>query len=223
MSFKKNNYDITYKVLVLGEASVGKTALIQSYTNNDQAFDPMLVPTIGIDYRTEYMEIDRLKVRVQIWDTAGQERFRTMNRMYFRGAKGILLVYDITNQSTFAKVTNWMQDLKEFELDKEEIIMVGNKIDLDHLREVATEEGKRVARKFGVHFMETSAKTRENVAEVFGQLVYNMKDANDPMTLPRDEEVGDEDWEQIHQNSTIITPKLEDANNTSRRKLCCTG
>eukprot|EP00794_Sanderia_malayensis_P019456 gene19456-21379_t len=220
----RRDFDVTYKVLVLGEASVGKTALIQSYTEKDRPFDPMLLPTIGIDFRTEFTTIDGLRIRTQIWDTAGQERFRTMNKMYFRGAKGTLLVYDVTNRSSFNQVRNWMQDLKQFDLDNEEVILLGNKIDLDHLREVPSHEGKTIARKYGIQFMETSAKTRENVTEAFQQLVYNMKDANDSTTQPRSERIGDEDWEKMHENNGIIQPTKEDVKKVdaaSNSYSCC--
>eukprot|EP00112_Aurelia_sp_Birch-Aquarium-sp1_P026481 Seg940.12 transcript_id=Seg940.12/GoldUCD/mRNA.D3Y31 product="Ras-related protein RABE1a" protein_id=Seg940.12/GoldUCD/D3Y31 len=177
MSLRKKNYDVTYKVLVLGESTVGKTALIKCYTESDKEFDPNLVPTIGIDYRTIFTTIDNLKIRTQIWDTAGQERFRTMNKMYFRGAKGILLLYDITNKGSYLKVTNWMQDLKE------------------------------VALKYGIKFKETSAKTTENVNETFEQLIYNMKDTNDPFTVVSD--VGNEDWEKMHRENGVINDLKE--------------
>jgi len=219
----KKDYDVTYKVLVLGESTVGKTALIRYHCGKDTEFNPNLVPTIGIDYKTEYATIDKLRIRVQIWDTAGQERFRTMNSMYYRGAKGILLLYDITNKESFMKVSNWMEDLKEYSLDKEEIILIGNKIDLDHLREVATEEGKKLSMKYGIKFSETSAKTGENINETFEKLISNMKDAYDPFTVPSD--IGNEDWDKIHKNEPLnladAQPKA--AKTTNSNHWCCSG
>ncbi|XP_065063815.1 ras-related protein Rab-13-like [Rhopilema esculentum] len=224
MSFKRKQHDVTYKVLVLGESTVGKTALIKCYTEKDKDFNPNLVPTIGIDYKTEYMTIDKLKIRVQIWDTAGQERFRTMNAMYYRGAKGILLVYDVTNKDSYLKVKDWMEDLKQHDLDKEEIILIGNKIDLEHLQEVASDEGNKLAMKYGIKFMETSAKTGENVNETFTKLVYNMKDSCDPFTVSSD--VGNEDWEAVHRsshdtNASLNLKQSAKKNGESGSGWCC--
>lgn len=219
------DYDVTYKVLVLGESTVGKTALIKYHCEKDREFNANLVPTIGIDYKTEYATIDKLRIRVQIWDTAGQERFRTMNSMYYRGAKGILLLYDITNMDSFMKVTNWMEDLKQYALDKEEIILIGNKIDLEHLREVATEEGKRLSMKYGIKFAETSAKTGENVNKTFENIVCNMKDAYDPFTVPSD--VGNEDWEEMHKRQETSKQTAQSINlkqpaqQSDTRSWCC--
>ena len=172
-------YDVLYKVLVIGESSVGKTALVSKYQKPDEAL-PNLLPTIGIDYRLVDIAIDGLRVRVQLWDTVGQERYRTMTKNFFRGAKGILLLFDVTNRESFIKAENWVNSLKSNDLDHEEVFMIGNKVDLEDKREVSYEDGRMLATGYGMKYYETSAKSGQNVKETIEQLIYNMKDGNNP-------------------------------------------
>ena len=173
-------YDIIYKVLLIGESGVGKTAMIQRYKNPELALHDFL-PTIGIDFRLVDLKIDGLRVRVQLWDTVGQERYRTMTTNFFRGANGVLLLFDVTNRESFVLVANWVTSLKSKDIDKEEVFMIGNKIDLDDKRKISYKEGKRFACSYGFKYFETSAKTGENIDDVIQHLIHNIKDANNPM------------------------------------------
>lgn len=172
-------YDVIYKVLLIGESGVGKTAMIQRYKNPDLKL-PNYLPTIGIDFRLVDLVVDGLKVRVQLWDTVGQERYRTMTTNFFRGANGILLLYDVTDPESFTLVANWIIQLKEKDLDEEEVFIIGNKIDLAD-RCISYKEGKNFAASYGFKYYETSAKTGENVDEVIQNLVNNIKDAKHPL------------------------------------------
>lgn len=192
---KKNDYDIIYKALVIGESSVGKTALVRKYKNPNSKL-PNLLPTIGIDYRTVDKVIDGLRVRVQLWDTVGQERYRTMTRMFFRGAKGVLLLFDVTNRKSFLLIEDWVKSLKRFDLEKEEVFLIGNKIDLP-FREVSYNEGKTLANQYGMKYYETSALTGENVKETVEQLVYNMKDSKDSFKKGPFHVIDGEEWEEV--------------------------
>lgn len=196
---KLKDHDVLYKALILGESAVGKTALVQKYTSPDRKFSPNLLPTIGIDYRTVIRIIDGLRVKVQLWDTVGQERYRTMTKMFFRGAKGVLLVYDVTNRDSFNTIQDWMESLKKFSLDQEEVILIGNKIDL-HYRDVSKSEGSQLATSLGIKYFETSAKTGENVSQVFEQLIYDLKDANNPLQQGPIHVIDNEQWEEIFAN-----------------------
>ena len=165
-----NTSESVYKVLLLGDSTVGKTCFLMRYTDN--TFQEIHMSTIGLDYRLKTMTLNSGKqVKVQIWDTAGQDRFRAITKNYYKGAHGIILIYDVTNQITFDNVTNWITQIKEEASDKVTIFLVGNKIDDEKNRKVETEEGKKLAEEFKLKFYETSAKIGTNVETTFKDLV----------------------------------------------------
>lgn len=123
--------------------------------------------SIGVDFKLKNIEIENRKVKLQIWDTAGQERFRTITTSYYKGAQAILVVYDITERESFEHVKNWMVDVDKFAKQGVLRILVGNKCDLDHKRQVTKEQGKELADKYGIKFMETSAKETVNIDQLF--------------------------------------------------------
>lgn len=192
MSSQPKDFDISYKVLLVGESGVGKSSLIRSYSKPDEAFALSLLPTYGIDFVNIINTVDGVRVRIQIWDTAGQERFRTLTSMHFRGTKGVLLVYDITNARSFDQLHYWLKSMNKHDLMQEEVILVGNKCDLEKQSwQVETQTGEEFARQLGLKFYETSAKTKANVKEVFQELVKNMKYANNPDLVKTDDDDGD--------------------------------
>ena len=111
--------------------------------------------------------IDERQIKLQIWDTAGQESFRSITRSYYRGAAGALLVYDITRRETFNHLTRWLEEARQNSNSNMVVMLIGNKSDLGHRRAVSTDEGEEFARKNGLVFMETSAKTSSNVERAF--------------------------------------------------------
>ena len=170
MTEKDNTSESVYKVLLLGDSKVGKTCFLMRYTDN--TFQEMHMSTIGLDYRLKSMTLKSGKnVKVQIWDTAGQDRFRAITKNYYKGAHGIILIYDVTNQLSFDNVSNWINQIKEEASDKVTIFLVGNKIDDVENRKIQTESGKNLAENFQLQFYETSAKTGENVEKTFQALV----------------------------------------------------
>ena len=170
MTEKDNTSESVYKVLLLGDSKVGKTCFLMRYTDN--TFQEMHMSTIGLDYRLKSMKLSSGKnVKVQIWDTAGQDRFRAITKNYYKGAHGIILIYDVTNQLSFDNVSNWINQIKEEASDKVTIFLVGNKIDDVENRKIQTESGKNLAENFQLQFYETSAKTGENVEKTFQALV----------------------------------------------------
>ena len=168
--------DYIFKVLRLGNSDVGKSSLLLRFV--DSLWNDAFVPTIGVDFKVKTLEINNKKVKMQIWDTAGQERFRTVVSTYFRGAHGILLLYDVTNKDSFKNLENWLIEIEKNSSDKVLKILVGNKCDLSDDREIQTEEGQAFAVRNGMEFMETSAKMNTNVSEAFETLGKLMIDFN---------------------------------------------
>ena len=171
-----DEYDYIFKVLLLGNSDVGKSSLLLRFV--DSLWNDAFVPTIGVDFKVKTLEINNKKVKMQIWDTAGQERFRTVVSTYFRGAHGILLLYDVTNKDSFKNLENWLIEIEKNSSDKVLKILVGNKCDLSDDREIQTEEGQAFAVRNGMEFMETSAKMNTNVSEAFETLGKLMIDFN---------------------------------------------
>lgn len=168
------SFDKGVKLLLIGDSGVGKTAIMLQYADN--TFSETFITTVGIDYKYKYMkmkdeETGKMEnIRLEIWDTAGQERFKAITRSYLRGAEGILLVYDITDQTSFEDVKSWMSQIKQFADSVCDKVLVGNKCDLDGDREVTYEKGKEMASEFGINFYEASAKQNKNIAEAFEDL-----------------------------------------------------
>lgn len=164
-----------YKFIMIGESSVGKTCILMQYV--ESVFRESFLTTVGVDFRIKEIEIDGKKIKLQLWDTAGQEQFHTITKSYFRGAHGILLVYDSTNQQSFEQTKMWMDSIHET-TDNVDIVLIANKIDLPD-RTVSTEEGEALAKEFQCPYFETSAKTGEGINEAFIALAKIVKERKD--------------------------------------------
>ncbi|KAK5604215.1 Ras- protein Rab-15 [Crenichthys baileyi] len=158
-------YDVLFRLLLLGDSGVGKTCMLRRFTEGE--FDPSHISTIGVDFKMKTIEIDGLKVRVQIWDTAGQERYQTITKQYYRRAQGIIFVYDITNMPSFQHIAKWASDVDEYAPDDVQTILVGNKADEEFSRQVTKDQGKKLAETYGMEFFESSASTSNNISESF--------------------------------------------------------
>ena len=171
---KKNmaEYDFLLKLLLIGDSGVGKSCLLLRFADN--SYTDSYISTIGVDFKIRNMEIDGKKAKLQIWDTAGQERFRTITSSYYRGAHGIIIVYDITDQETFNNVRNWLQEIDKFASDNVNKLLVGNKSDRSD-RQVDTNQARDFAASLGIPFIETSAKTAANVEQAFLKMTSDIK------------------------------------------------
>ncbi len=166
----KKEKELLYKILLLGDSSVGKTCFLMRYTDN--TFQEIHMSTIGLDYKLKNVQLDDGKmVKIQIWDTAGQDRFRSITKNYYKGAHGIIVMYDVTNRRSFDNVKNWVEQIREEVSNKVSIILVGNKIDDVDGRKVTTEEGQKMAEECGLSFFECSAKSGDNIDHTFNELV----------------------------------------------------
>ncbi|XP_002119506.1 ras-related protein Rab-3 [Ciona intestinalis] len=163
------NFDYMFKLLIIGNSSVGKTSFLFRYA--DDSFTSAFVSTVGIDFKVKTVFRQDKRVKLQIWDTAGQERYRTITTAYYRGAMGFILMYDITNEESFNSVQDWSTQIKTYSWDNAQVTLVGNKCDMEDERVISTERGKQLADQLGFEFFETSAKDNVNVKQVFERLV----------------------------------------------------
>ena len=165
---EESKYSAEYKIVIVGESAVGKTALLYKYSEG--VFKNGLISTIGLDFRTKIVDVEGVPVRLQVWDTAGQERFRTLSKQLFRGAKGIVLVFDITNRKSFDQLNYWINSFESYGVREEGVLIIGNKSDLEEQREVKTKDAQTIANDHSYNFIETSAKNGTNVNEAFSML-----------------------------------------------------
>jgi Ras-related protein Rab-8A len=167
------HYDFLIKLLLIGDSGVGKSCLLLRFC--DDAWTPSFITTIGIDFKIRTIELDGKRIKLQIWDTAGQERFRTITTAYYRGAMGILLVYDVTDEKSFHNIRTWHQNIDQHASEGVNKILVGNKSDWVDKRAVTIEQGRDLANEFGIKFMETSAKQNDGVEDAFFTLARDIK------------------------------------------------
>ncbi|CAN0878706.1 Ras-related protein RABC2a [Linum grandiflorum] len=169
-----NGYDLSFKILLIGDSSVGKSSLLVSFISTFAVQD--LPPTIGVDFKIKQLTVAGKKLKLTIWDTAGQERFRTLTSSYYRNAQGIILVYDVTRRETFTNLADvWSKEVDLYCTNQDCVkMLVGNKVDKDSERAVTREEGIELAKEHGCLFLECSAKTRENVEQCFEELALKI-------------------------------------------------
>lgn len=164
-----SEYDYLYKIVLIGDSGVGKSNLLSRFSRNEFFNDSKT--TIGVEFATRTLAVNNKLVKAQIWDTAGEERYRSITSAYYRGSVGALIVYDISKSASFKNIEKWLQELREHSSSNIVIILVGNKSDLKHLREVSTEEATKFAQKHDLILIETSALDSSNVDLAFQTVV----------------------------------------------------
>ena len=163
------------KILTLGDTTVGKSSIVLRFS--EDKFDDNQFATIGIDFKTKYIKMGDYSVKVLIWDTAGQEKFQNIAKQYYKGANGVLLIYDICNRKSFERVDFWLKELKEYNrIDELFVCLVGNKIDLEDKRVISNEEGEKYAKVNNINYFEVSAKSGKGVSELFNKAIKGSMD-----------------------------------------------
>ena len=176
MENQKTNIDShqekQFKLLLIGEQAVGKSSLMNRYVDN--VFEINIMGTAGLDLKKKIVEINKEKIKIYIFDTAGQERFRTIAKNQYKKADAIIIIYDVTDRKSFESVNDWIVSIKSDVDPVTERLLIGNKIDLVNERTVAQEEGVKIAEKYGMPFIETSAKESLNVKEAFLKVINTL-------------------------------------------------
>jgi Ras-related protein Rab-1A len=166
-------YDYLFKLLLIGDSGVGKSCLLLRFA--DDTYTESYISTIGVDFKIRTVELDGKTIKLQIWDTAGQERFRTITSSYYRGAHGIIVVYDVTDAESFNNVKQWLHEIDRYASENVNKLLVGNKSDLTSKRAVTFDQGKEFADSLGIEFLETSAKNATNVEKAFMTMAAQIK------------------------------------------------
>ncbi|KAI4467812.1 drab5-related [Holotrichia oblita] len=171
----EESFDFLFKIVLIGDCGTGKTCVVQRFKNG--TFLERHGNTIGVDFSMKTVMVDGKKVKLQIWDTAGQERFRTITQSYYRSANGVIIVYDITKRSSFLSVGKWVEEVRRYSGSSILVALVGNKADLDTLREVEFEEAEAMCQYMPevLFVLEASAKENSNIEEAFLCLATELK------------------------------------------------
>ncbi|KAI0791429.1 ras-domain-containing protein [Abortiporus biennis] len=175
-SSSASNSPINVKLLLIGNSSVGKSSLLLRFSDEQFLSEDESSATIGVDFKVHKMEVRGKKVKLSIWDTAGQERFRTITSSYYRGAQGIILVYDVSNRESFDALPRWFSELETYVSKDVVKIIVGNKVDKEFSRQVTYSEGQHFAERMSSLFIEASAKTSVGVKDAFREVVEQIMD-----------------------------------------------
>nr|CAB3458715.1 unnamed protein product [Digitaria exilis] len=216
---EEQSQDYLFKIVLIGDSSVGKSNLLARFARNE--FYPNSKSTIGVEFQTQKLVIDGKEIKAQIWDTAGQERFRAVTSAYYRGAVGALLVYDISRRQTFDSVSRWLNELHTHSDMNVVTILVGNKTDLKHAREVSTAEGQALAEAQGLFFMETSALDSSNVAAAFQTVVKEIYSILSRKVFQSQEQKRSE--LQSLSNGKVVVLQGETNETSSGGRWCCSS
>ena len=187
-SLEEEAYDERIRVMLIGNSNVGKTSIAKRYCKNQ--FNHNYISTVGIDFVTKYIKVGEKMINLQIWDTAGQERYKVIAKNYYNKSDGFIIVYDITNKSSFDSIVNWVEDIKELASNDNKNIILGNKCDLESERKINKEEGDNLAKKYNCQFFEVSAQNGKNIDKSFLCLVQSiLKDVNNSYSSRRGSQI----------------------------------
>ena len=205
-----DNYEMMFKVVLVGDSFVGKTNIMSKYLKNE--FHEDSKATVGVEFGSKQFKIEGHTIKAQIWDTAGQERYKAITSAYYKGAKGAFVVYDITRKGSFESIEKWVNDLTSTADKKLTIVVIGNKCDLEDQRQITKEQGEEKANKLEVAFLETSAFSGENLDKAFEMMV------NEIYKKCHEEMLAEADIDFIEGGQDINLAKKKD--NTEAKKCC---
>ena len=204
--YEQEDYKI--KIIVVGDSGVGKTNLINRFASDK--FDTNSKATIGVEFVYKTLKINKEVIKVEVWDTAGQERYRAITSSYYKGAKGAIIVYDITNEDSFNNVESWMNEVTKKGKTDMQFLLVGNKKDLINDRKVTGQKGIDKAKELNMNLFEASALEKTNVNEAFNYLVKEIY-----LNIRKEKNINTNNDEKIEQGGIALNT------NKKKRKKCC--
>ena len=207
----QNNYELLYKIIIIGDTCVGKSNILSRYLKDEFREDSK--STVGVELGSKFLKVKGVGTKLQIWDTAGQERYRSITSSYFKGSHGCFIVYDITNETSFEDVNKWYEQVQKESSKEVSIILVGNKCDLENERKVSKEKGEEKARALNCPFFETSALSKLKIDDIFNEMVNNIFDRTGG---PKNDD--DDDIEIVNENDKAVSLKTEQP---EAKKGCC--
>ena len=208
---EEENYEMMFKVVLVGDSFVGKTNIMSKYLKNE--FHEDSKATVGVEFGSKQFKIEGHTIKAQIWDTAGQERYKAITSAYYKGAKGAFVVYDITRKGSFESIEKWVNDLTSTADKKLTIVVIGNKCDLEDQRQITKEQGEEKANKLEVAFLETSAFSGENLDKAFEMMM------NEIYKKCHEEMLAEGDVDIIEGGQDINLARKND--NSEAKKKCC--
>ena len=199
-----DEFDIIFKIVLIGDSGGGNTNLLGRYLKKE--YKEETKATVGVEFGEKKYELNGLKIKAQIWDTAGQERYKAITRMYYKGAKGALIVFDLSSKNTFQNVEKWYNEIKKTADPNINLILIGNKSDLKDKRQISTEEGENKAKEMNVAYLETSALNCDNVDKAFDALIEAISKKM-KMEIEAEEEENDDNNNDNIQNKNFKDEK----------------
>ena len=207
-------YSMIFKIILIGDSGVGKTNILSRYVNN--TFSETTKSTVGVELGCKIEEINNTKIKIQIWDTAGQERYKSITKTYYKGSKGALIIYDISRKESFTNVDKWIGDLKEYGDENVCILLIGNKSDLDNIREVSIDEVTKKAEQYNIGFCETSAKNAKNIDYAFQKLIKLIAEK-----IPNNDEKYGNQSNVVSTGVSLETKIIAEEKRPKNEKNCC--
>jgi Ras-related protein Rab-11A len=208
------NYDLIFKIVLIGDSGVGKTNILSRYINNE--FSLATQSTVGVEFGSKIIKKNGKVIKLQIWDTAGQERYKSITSAYYKGSRGAFVVYDITRKTTYDNIDKWIGELKTNGSEDVLIMLVGNKSDLEEKREVITEEVEKKAQEQKLAFCETSALNGKNVEYAFENLINEI--------LKKVEKEKINEAKQLSESKAITLETADrklNEKDSKKKKKCC--
>ncbi len=204
------NFDMMFKIVLVGDQFVGKTNIMSKYLKNE--FHEDSKSTVGVEFGSKQFIIENHKIKAQIWDTAGQERYKSITSAYYKGAKGVFVIYDISNKNSFDSIDSWVNDVKATADKRLTVVIIGNKCDLEEQRQITTQEGEQKATKLEAAFFETSALLGQNLDKAFEMMI------NEIYKKCHEELLAESDMDLFEGGEEI---NLNKQNNNEGKKSCC--
>ena len=213
MEEENTNYELLYKIIIIGDAAVGKSNILTRYSKNE--FSENTRSTVGVELGVKFIKVKGINTKIQIWDTAGQERYRSITSSYYKGSHGCFIVYDITNESSFNNVEKWYEYVQKEAGKNISIILVGNKCDLENERKKKKKKGQEKAKNLKCAFFETSALSGVNISQIFEELTNNIYDSTGGL---KNEDEFDIEFEK---DNKVVN--INNKDETTKKKKCCLG